>query len=267
MDLGFDVRISDLLRAHVLTNIDPQKEDVQDYRSRLNFKRGSMDFSQPGLSLLAFVGETIPVWDDPARLVGDIGIYGHPFGFERDGFLVKTNQFGFDSQMLYADNGAVGGTEFPGASDFKEFSLDRGTNRKFVFEGDAVSKAWQQIRTVRRDSVTFALVPGQFSKLTTTDVGDNGVGFGHGDGATDVFAASVRRHLPGGLRLGVLGRADRGYNLGRLAMAEVTSDSTGILHFGQTEQQWFAGGAEARCRCGTAPRCTRSSCRAPGGST
>lgn len=246
VDLGFGIRISDLLRARVLTNIDPQKEDVQDYRSRLNFKRGSMDFTQPGLSLLAFVGETIPTWDDPARLVGGIGIYGHPFGHERDGFLVNANRFGFDGRLLYADNGAVGGTEFPGGSSFADFSLDRGTNRKFVFEGDAVSKAWQQLRTVRRDSVTFVLVPGQFSKVTATDVGDNGVGFGHGDGASDVFAASVRRQLSGGLRLGVLGRADRGFNLGRLAMAQVTSDTSGILYFGQTEQQWFAGGAEAR---------------------
>lgn len=246
VDLGFGIRISDLLKANVLTNIDPQKEDVQDYRSRLNFKRGSMDFTQPGLRLFAFTSETIPTWDDPARLVGDIGVYRHPFGYERDGFQVNAGKFGFEGQLMYADNSATGGTEFPGGSSFTDFSIDRGTNRKFVFEGDGVTRAWQQLRTVRRDSVTFALVPGQFSRVTATDVGDGGVGFGFGDGASDVFAASLRRTVPGGLRLGVLGRADRGFHLGRLALAEVTSDSTGILYFGQTEQQSFAGGAEAR---------------------
>ncbi len=246
VDLGFGIRISDLLKANVLTNIDPQKEDVQDYRSRLNFKRGSMDFAQPGLRLFAFASETIPVWDDPARLVGDIGIYGHPFGYQRDGFLVDAEKFGFEGRMVYADNAATGGTEFPGGSSFADFSVDRGTNRKFVFEGDGIAKAWQQLRTVRRDASTFVLAGGQFSKVSTTDVGDGGKGFGWGDGATDVFAASVRRTLPGGLRLGVLGRADRGFHLGRLALAQVTSDSTGILWHGQTEQQWFAGGAEAR---------------------
>lgn len=246
VDLGFGIRISDLLKARVLTNIDPQKEDVQDYRSRLNFKRGSMDFTQPGLRVFAFTSETIPTWDDPARLVGDIGVYRHPFGFERDGFQVSASKYGFDGQLVYADNSTVGGTEFPGGSSFQDFSLDRGTNRKYVFEADGVAKAWQQIRTVRRDSVTFALAPNQFSKVTTTDVGDGGAGFGFGDGATDVFAAVVRRTLPGGLRLGALGRSDRGFRLGRFAMAQVTSDSTGTLYHGQTEQQSFAGGAEAR---------------------
>lgn len=246
VDLGFGIRISDLLKANVLTNIDPQKEDVQDYRSRLNFKRGSMDFTQPGLRIFAFSSETIPTWDDPARLVGDIGIYGHPFGYERDGFLLNAQKFGFDGQVVYADNAATGGTEFPGGSSFADFSVDRGTNRKFVFEGDGIAKAWQQLRTVRRDASTFVLAGGQFSKVSTTDVGDGGKGFGWGDGASDVFAASVRRTVPGGLRLGVLGRADRGFRLGRLALAQVTTDTTGILWHGQTEQQWFAGGLEAR---------------------
>jgi hypothetical protein len=262
VDLGFDIRISDLLRAHVLTNIDPQKEDVQDYRSRLNFKRGSMELQQTDLRLLAFSSETIANWDDPVRLVGGIGVYNHPFGFERDGFQLNARKFGFDGQLLYADNSAVGGTEFPGAmktdSLFKtdtrfrmktnvlDFSIARGANRNFVFEGDPMNKAWQQLRTFRRDSVTFALLPGQVSKVVSTDVGDNGSSFGHGDGAADVFAAALRRQLPGGLRLGVLGRSDRGYHLGGLAMAQVTSDTTGTLWFGQTEQQSFSAGAEAR---------------------
>jgi len=261
VDLGFGIRISDLLRANVLTNIDPQKEDVQDYRSRLNFKRGSMDFTQPDLRLFAFTSETVPTWDDPARLVGDIGIYRHPFGYERDGFQVDATKFGFEGRLLYADNSATGGTEFPGGStsdslfrgtpftrysSFQDFSIDRGDNRKLAFEADAVSKAWQQLRTVRRDSVTFVLVGDQFSKLTSTDVGDGGRGFGFGDGAADVFAASLRRTLPGGLRLGLLGRSDRGFHMGRFVMAQVTSDTTGILYYGQTEQQSFAGGAELR---------------------
>ncbi|MCC6348198.1 MAG: isoamylase early set domain-containing protein [Candidatus Eisenbacteria bacterium] len=259
VDLGFGIRISDLLKARVLTNIDPQKEDVQDYRSRLNFKRGSMDFAQPGLKLFAFSSETIPTWDDPARLVGDVGIYAHPFGYQRDGFLLGATKFGFDGQLLYADNSATGGTEFPGTNksdttlfggrfpiQSMDFSINRGTNRQFVFEADPISAAWKQLRTVRRDSVTFALVQDQFSKLTATDIGDGGAGFGFGDGASDVFATSLRRTLANGLRLGVLGRTDRGFHLGRLSLTRVTSDSTGILWFGQTEQQSFAGGGEAR---------------------
>ncbi len=245
IDLGFGVRISDLLKGRILTNIDPQKEDVQDYRSRLNFKRGTLDFQQPDLRILAFDSETIPTWDDPARLVGDIGIYRHPYGYQRNGFLVASPKLGFDTQVLYADNSSVGGTEFPGGSTINDFSLDRGTNRKFVFTGDAYGDAWKQLRAYRKDASTFALVPHQVSKITTTDVGDNGQSFGYGDGAENTFAASVRRQLPGGLRVGVLGRSDRGFHLGRLVLAETLTDTTGTLTYGQTEQEWFAGGVDA----------------------
>lgn len=262
VDLGFDIRISDLLKAHVLTNIDPQKEDVQDYRSRLNFKRGSMEFAQPGMKLFAFTGEMVPTWDDPLRLVGGVGIYERPFGNERDGFQLEAKRFGVAGKVLYADNGSWSGNEFPGGTrsdslfagslayrmqtNIAEFAINRGTNRTFTFEGDAIAKAWQQLRTYRIDANTFGLVGGQYSKLTTTDIGDDGRSFGYGDGNEDVFAASLRHELPGGIRLGVLGRSNRGYGLGRLVLAQATSDTTGTLYFGQSEQQDFSGGAEVR---------------------
>ena len=248
IDLGFNVRVSDVLRANVLTNINPQKEDVQDYRSRLNWKRGWLDLQQPDLHIFAFDSETLPAWDDAAHLVGDIGVYAHPFGFQQDGFLLTTPKLGFDTQVLYSDNSAPGGTEFPGGTNFYDYTVDRGTNRKLTFEGDAVSKSWQQLLTTRVDSVRFALAQGQTSKLTSTDVGDGGKSFGFGDGATNVFAAAVRRTLKlpvGQLRLGLLGRSNRGFNLGRLVLTQTTSDSTGTITYGQTEQQSFAGGGEA----------------------
>jgi hypothetical protein len=246
IDLGFGIRLSDLLKGRVLTNIDPQKEDVQDYRSRLNFKRGSLDFVQPDLRIVAFDSETLPTWDDPARLVGDIGVYHHPFGDQQNGFEVSTPKLGFDTRIMYSDNGNVGGTEFPGAANINDYSIDRGTNRKFVFESDAYKAAYTQFRTARVDTARFRLVPGQLSRYSTTDIGDGGHSFGFGDGAINVFATSIRRPLPGGLLLGVLGRADRGFNLGRLVLAEVVNDSTATITYGQTEQQWFAAGGEAR---------------------
>ena len=198
IDLAFDVRISDLLTANVLTNIDPQKEDVRDYNSRLNFKRGSLEFQQPDLRILAFNSEVLPVWDDPAHLVGNVGIYRHPFGYQRDGFLVASPKWGFDTQVLYADNSSVGGTDFPGGGSFQDFSLDRGTNRKIAFESDAIAKAVTLLRTERRSLSAFALLQGQRAKISTTDVGDGGHSFGFGDGAENVFAASVRHDVPAG---------------------------------------------------------------------
>lgn len=247
IDLGFGVRISDVLRAHVLTNINPQKEDVQDYRSRLNYKRGSLEFEQPDLRIFAFDSETLPTWDDPARLVGGIGVFDHPFGDQRSGFQVTTPKWGFETRLLYADNSAVGGNEFPGGSTaFQDFSIDRGTNRRFVFDATAVDDSWKQMRTVRRDSVTFVLAPNQVSKFSTTDVGDGGGSFGFGNGAEDVFAASIRRRLGQELTLGALGRSNRGFHLGRFVLAQATGDTTGTIFYGQSQQEFFAVGGEAR---------------------
>ena len=73
IDLAFDVKMSDVLKAHWLMNINPEQENVQDYRSRLNLKRGSLLVSQPNLSLLAFDREGVGTWDDPLHLLGNIG--------------------------------------------------------------------------------------------------------------------------------------------------------------------------------------------------
>jgi hypothetical protein len=219
---------------------------VKDYNSRLNFKRGSLDFRQPDLRILAFNSENITTWDDPAHLVGNIGVYNHPFGFQRNGFLLETPKLGFDTQVLFADNSSAGGTDFPGGGDkFSNFNLDRGTNRQFKFDGDAITSSWKLLKT-QPHAGGFGFVPGQRAKLTTTDIGDGGHAYGFGDGAENVFAAAVHRTLPGGFRLGLLGREDRGYNLGRLVMTDVTGDSTGTVTYGQTEQQWFAGGGNAQ---------------------
>ncbi len=248
IDLGFGIRVSDLMTANILTNIDPQKEDVQDYRSRLNWKRGSIEFNQRDLRIFAFDSETLPDWDDPAHLVGNIGVYHHPFGYQQNGFMVATPKYGFETQVIYSDNSTPGGTEFPAGNGdvFDDFKVNRGTNRVFDFDNNAVNHTWQLMKTTRTPSNDFVLVPGQVSVISATDIGDGGASFGYGDGATNVFAASVRRMLPGGLRLGVLGRTNRGYHLGRIVFAKAIDDSNGTITFGQTQQQWFAGGGELR---------------------
>ena len=73
-------------------NLNPRNEDAQDFRSRLNFKRGSLTLSQPGFSVYAFDSENLQTWDDPFKLVGGIGQYDHPFGYQRQGFQVRTPQ-------------------------------------------------------------------------------------------------------------------------------------------------------------------------------
>ena len=59
VDMGFGVRFSDALSGHMLMNLNPRNETGQDFRSRLNFKRGSLTMSTPGMKLFAFDSEPV----------------------------------------------------------------------------------------------------------------------------------------------------------------------------------------------------------------
>ncbi|MCC6651365.1 MAG: hypothetical protein IT348_09490 [Candidatus Eisenbacteria bacterium] len=242
MDLGFDIRMSDALNAHFLLNVNPRHEDVQDYRSRLNFKRGSMTLTQPDVKVMFFDSEVVGTWDDPLHLVGANGVYSHPFGYQRTGVRLNTPKYGFDTEVIYADNFTAGGVEFPG------YAVSRGTGREFLFEADPAAATARAAALLQTTRVTggFALVPGQFSKVSATDIGDNDRSFGFGDGDKDVFAMRVRRQVRDGISVGVLGRSDRGYHLGNMTLAEPTGDSTYSVLAGQTLQSWMGGGIEGR---------------------
>lgn len=244
IDLGFDIRMSDVLSGKFLLNVDPTHEAVQDYRSRLNFKRGSLLASQPDLKILAFDSENIGTWDDPMHLVGDIGQFHHPYGWQRTGFQVSTPRFGFDTQALYTDNFQTGGLEWP------YWNLDRGTNRKFTFEqypnpSDPNFKFNSYLLT-QRTPTGFVLVPGQVAKLSTQDVGDDNHNFGYGDGNTNVFALRTRRAITKTLSAGLLGRSSRGYGLGQLRLAEVRSDSSYELTSALTVNESYGAGVELK---------------------
>lgn len=239
VDLAFGVRFSDALSGRMLMNLNPRAEDVQDFRSRLNFKRGSLTLSQPGFTVFAFDSENLERWNDPFQLVGGIGQYDHPFGYQRQGFQVRTPQFGFESELLYSDNFEAGGVTFPG------FSVTRAPLPVFVFESDPTAKALALLAT-ERDTSGFRLAGSQASKVSSTDFGDNGKAFGYGDGNENTFAMRVQRNLAGGLRLGLLGRTDRGFQLGRIVFAEPLADSVVRVRSGQTIQQWYGLGGTAR---------------------
>ncbi len=239
VDLGFGVRFSDALMGHMLMNLNPRNEDAQDFRSRLNFKRGSLLLSQPGFSVYAFDSENLQTWDDPFHLVGDIGQYAHPFGYQRQGFQVRTPQLGFETELLYSDNFEAGGVTFPG------FTVARAPLPEFVFESDPTAKALALLAT-ERGTTGFRLAGTQASKVSTTDFGDNGKAFGYGDGNENTFAMRVQRKLGTAWRFGLLGRTDRGFQLGRLVLAEPTSDSVVRVRTGQTIQQWYGLGANSR---------------------
>lgn len=238
-DLGFDLRFSDVMTGRFLMNINPRNENVQEYRSRLNFKRGGLTLTQPEVTIHAFDSENLGTWDDPLRLVGGIGTFDHPYGFQRQGIQVRTSKLGLDSEFMYTDNFQAGGVTFPG------ISVVRPPLPEFVFEADPNQRALLLLQT-ERTTGGFRIAPGQVGKVSNMDFGDNDKSFGFGDGNENVFAAKIRRELPGALRLGLLGRSDRGFNLGQIALAEPLGDSLVRLRSGQYIQQWYGIGGEAR---------------------
>ena len=258
VDLSFDVKMSDVLKAHWLMNVNPEQENVQDYKSRLNFKRGSLLVSQPNLSLLAFDSEGIGTWDDPLHLVGDIGPFSHPYGYQRQGVKFGLQRFGVDTEILYTDNFDDRLTSnsdlYQGyrIDNFPTYAFGPNQQSGITFEGSdlsAVYKAIALLQTTRTSPLsaptpTFAVTSGQGSKVVTQDIGDNGKLFGYGDNAENMFALRIKRRLPSHLTVGILGRTDRGFGFGRVAYAEPVGDSLVKALKALYVQEWFGAGSE-----------------------
>ena len=228
IDLGFDIRISDVLKAHWLMNINSEKEDVQDFRSRLNFDRGSLLFTKPKLQILAYDNEAAGTWDDPLHLLGDVGIFHHAYGYQRQGFKLSSQYGGFDTEFHYADNFNAGGTTYPA------FIVGDPTNPRFVFESDPVRKSIDLLKT-ERDGGGYRLVGDQLSKVSSMD---------RSDANADMFAFRSSRQVLDGVSVGGLFRNDRGFNLGQLVLSKVTGDSTLQILSGRYEQEWLGGGGQ-----------------------
>ena len=259
VDVGFDIKMSDILKAHWLMNINPAQENVQDFRSRLNFKRGSMFLAQPGLSLLAFDSENIGTWDDPLALVGGIGVFDHPFGYQHQGVKLNATRAGFDVEAIYSDNFD---DRLTSNSDlYQGYRIDNfptywvGLSKDqptFRFEYSDLSAALDAIANLRTYRTTpesaptpgFAMYPGQGAKVMTTDIGDNGKLFGFGDNGENTFALRLRRKLSASLSAGLLGRTDRGFGYGRMAYAKPVGDSLVRTLKSLYAQEWFGGGGE-----------------------
>jgi hypothetical protein len=251
MDLDMAIRISDVMQAHALLNINPMQEDVQAYRARLNLKRGSLVLTQPGFVVTAFDSDTLGTWDDPLGFVGNLGVYRHPYGPSRQGLKLEGERAGFRGTFLYADNFddrlVTNSPLYNGFSidNFPPYILGPSNSPAYVFEGDPIGRSILLLRTVRT-ATGFALVPGQASKVATMDMGDNGRLFGYGNNNMNTGALRIGRTLRSGLEASVLARTDRGFNLGRMVFTTTTGDSTLRNLNTLYVQEWFGGGGEAR---------------------
>jgi len=219
-DLSFDVRVSDVLQAHVLTNINSEAQAAQDYRTNLSFDRGSLEYAKGKLQVMGWDNMAVETWDDPLRLVGSVGIYQHPYGYDRQGFKVASQHYGFDAELLYADNFLVGGTSYP--------SFTTQESADFL-------TATAESMDVRSSGDGYALVPGQVEGVFRTDPSDANA---------DMFALRVRRELGRGFRAGLLGRSQRGQDLGTTIFMKATGPLSIRTYTGTFDQSWYALGGE-----------------------
>ncbi|MBI5835935.1 MAG: glycogen-binding domain-containing protein [Candidatus Eisenbacteria bacterium] len=217
LDVNFAARMSDVLDARVLTNIQSEYDGVQFFRTRLNFDRGSLRLHTDQIDLLAFDNDSIPAWGDPLGLVGNIGIYRHAFGYRQQGMQARRTLLGADVRLLYADNFQPGGTGRPTLAVVPlVVYFGPGTPR---FVGPAFAADYQR---------------------------------SFGDQAKNVLAVRAARELKPGLTLGLNARLDRGQNPGLAVIAEPSvMDSTGLViekritSATQAIERWWAAGADA----------------------
>jgi len=221
IDLDFGIRISEVLRARFLTNIRSETEDVEFYRSRLNFDRGNLDFQQKDLRIFAYDNDDAGTTDDPLHLVGNVGIYHHAYGFGRQGFRLDTRIAGVDAQAHYADNFEPGSEIFPDIS---------------VSDAD-IADLLSSLPVVRTGPGSWALASGGFGKKSVVD---------HSDRNEDMTFLRLRARPMDPLRIGLLGRTDRGYNLGQMLLFETTGPDRVRGVGGRFDEQWYAFGGEAR---------------------
>lgn len=217
IDLNFDVRVSDFLDARLLTKIRNEQENVELWQTHLLFDRGAIRLHAPAGDLEIFENEGITTFDDPLHLVGDVGIYHHAFGYGLQGARAHGTLAGNRIELLYTDNFSIGGTSFP--------SFEPGEEIVDTVVFDPVDGRYE-----------FVPFEGGVSSIFVTNSNE------------DVAALRVTRDL-GGLRLGLTGRYDRGYNPGSLLYfrgGRPLSDTLAAAEvYYRTTDEWQAGGFDA----------------------
>lgn len=216
-DLLFSVRVNDVMDARVLANIETESENIELYRTRLNFDRGVLHFNTKDLEGWAWDNEGIENWDDPLRLVGDVGIYHHRFGYNTQGATGRAAWRGLEARLLYSD-----------------VSLDGGGSEA-VPPVDTLSIL--EDRTVIEAGV-YRFAADRVTSYTWSYIGND-----------EDVAAFRGRGTWGGAILGLSARRDRGYNPGSLTIVDALgADSAGARGlrtiYPKTLETWQAAGLD-----------------------
>ncbi|TPW10046.1 MAG: hypothetical protein FD129_2013, partial [bacterium] len=214
-DLNFNIRMSDVLDARILTNIRGDQEDVPFWQTRLNFDRGNLHLHSDRIELYAFDNDKLDTWGDPLDLVGRIGIYDHAFGYSQQGMQAERTIAGIDMKLLYSDNFRNGGTSRPA-------DVTAGQDELF--------------------DERLAMGQDLVAAYNFNDTDDN----------KDILAYRGSRAFGTHLEAGIQARLDRGFNPGvaRVAQFDDTSRVEGISLEGPTYERWRGIGGNLGWKAG-----------------
>jgi hypothetical protein len=199
----------------VLTKINNQNQNVQLWETNLVFNRGNLTLRSDDLNLIAFDSDSVGTWEDPLHIVGDIGIYNYPWGFNQQGIYTWKHLGKAKIRLLYSDDFRPGGTTSPSLEQAFQDIAGR------IREGDIEEPATYIINSSdnNKDVLGFRLDGPVFSDNLT-------------------LAASFR--------------ADRGRNPGEFVeffdpeIIDEQSLDFKTRSYGATVENWTGGGADAR---------------------
>ena len=101
VDLRLDAAIAPEVEAWLLANVTSHDADGD---VDLRYDRGLLSWTSASMSARLFDHVRIGNFDDPAALVGRVGIYGDPFGYGRRGVALDRRLLGAPLQFLLADD-------------------------------------------------------------------------------------------------------------------------------------------------------------------
>ncbi|MDP7030864.1 MAG: glycogen-binding domain-containing protein [Gemmatimonadota bacterium] len=220
-DLLFTIAMNDVMEARILTNIHNEAENVEAWRTRMHFDRGSLTFDTGRLSGVAWDNDRVAAWESALPMVGRVGIYDHDFGYGMQGALLGLRRGDARVRILYADNFSDGGYSGPAPGD--------------LFENPE----------------NYAVLSAGGWRFPAPEVASYGTAITSGDEDVLALRADTRWR---GMVVGLSGRMDRGYNPGALSLVDrVERDPVGfgppvwnarLRTWGTALEDWRAGGLD-----------------------
>jgi hypothetical protein len=90
LNFGIKVKFNNDFEGYTLLNVNNVKEGSDMWKTHLNYKKAYLKLNTSYFNLLAFDDFGAAEFDDPLKIVGDIGRYGYQFGYGKRGIYVST---------------------------------------------------------------------------------------------------------------------------------------------------------------------------------